>query len=166
MESSFDQLAVFAEVSAAIVGFVAIFLVLVRREDKFPPEDAIRIRALILVGFTGIFMSLLPIAVSHGNFPADQIWIMSSAVFIVMFGSASASIAMRHFQLPDSARENIPMGNLLIAWTFAGTAGILLVSNVLQVPVFGYSFSYTSALLLVLAAGATNFYTIAIQKLL
>lgn len=166
MEPSFDHLTVFAEVSAAIVGFVAIFLVLVRREEKFPPEDAIRIRALVLIGFSGIFMSLLPIAISRGNFPVDEIWIISSAAFIVLVGSGSVYIAIRHFELPDSARENIPIWNLLIAWTFMGISGVLLGSNVLQVPVFGYSFSYTGALLLVLAAGATNFYTIAIQKLL
>jgi hypothetical protein len=166
MSSSFDHLTVFAEVSAAIVGFVAIFLVLVRREDKFPPEDAIRIRALILVGFAGIFMSLLPIALSRGNFSIDEVWVISSVVFIVILASASAYVAVKHFQLSDDAREQIPLGNLLIAWTCAGIAGVLLASNVVDAPIFGYSFSYTSALLLILAAGATNFYTIAIQKLL
>ena len=44
MTSSFEHLSVFAEVAAAIIGFVAIFLVLVRGEEKFPAEDAIRRR--------------------------------------------------------------------------------------------------------------------------
>ena len=166
MESSFDQLAIFAEVSAAIVGFVAIFLVLVRREDKFPPEDAIRIRVLILVGFIGIFMSLLPITISRVNLAVDDIWIVSSALFVVVLGSTAVYIAAKHFKLPTSARENIPLENLLIAWTCVATAIILLGANVLQMPIFCYSFAYTAALLLVLAVGATNFYTIAIQKLL
>jgi hypothetical protein len=63
MEASFEHLAIFAEVSAGIVGFVSIFLVLVRREGKFPPEHALRVRSLILIGFIGIFMSLLPIVI-------------------------------------------------------------------------------------------------------
>lgn len=166
MESSFEHLAVFAEVSAAIVGFVAIFLVLIRREDKFPPEDAIRIRALILVGFAGIFMSLLPIAISRGNFPVENVWKSSSASFITVLGLASVYVAAKHFRLPETARANIPLGNLVIAWVCISIAVVLLGLSVLAMPAVSYSFSYTAALLLVMAAGATNFYTIAIQKLL
>ena len=55
---------------------------------------------------------------------------------------------------------------LLIGWSCTAAAAGLLASNVLQIPIFGYSFSYTASLLLVLAVGGTNFYTIATQKLL
>lgn len=166
MDSSFEHLSVFAEVAAALVGFIAIFLVLVRREEKFPAEDAIRIRVMVLVGFAGISMSLLPIAIAEINLDNVQVWVISSAAFIVMIGSIAAYTAVRHFQLPDTSRENIPWSNLLIGWSCAAAAAGLLASNVLQMPIFGYSFSYTASLLLVLAVGATNFYIIAIQKLL
>jgi hypothetical protein len=43
VNSSIDHLSVFAEVAAAPVGFVAIFLALIRREENIPAEDAIRI---------------------------------------------------------------------------------------------------------------------------
>ena len=166
MDSSFAHLSVFAEVAAALVGFVAIFLVLVRREEKFPAEDAIRIRVMVLVGFAVICMSLLPIAIAETSLDNVQVWVISSAAFILLIGSVSAFTAVRHFQLPDTARENIPWSNLLIGWSCAAAAGGLLASNVFHTPIFGYSFSYTASLLLLLAVGATNFYTIAIQKLL
>ncbi|MEE4360752.1 MAG: hypothetical protein V2I63_04430 [Pseudomonadales bacterium] len=166
MDSSFEHLSVFAEVAAALVGFVAIFLVLVRREGKFPAEDAIRMRVMVLVGFAGICLSLLPIAIAETSLDHVQVWIISSAAFIVMVGSIAVYTAVRHFQLPDAARENIPWSNLLIGWSCVAAAGGLLVSNLLQAPILGYSFSYTASLLLLLAIGATNFYTIAIQKLL
>lgn len=166
MDSSFEHLSVFAEVAAALVGFIAIFFVLVRREEKFPAEDAIRIRVMVLVGFAGICMSLLPIAVAEASLGDVQVWVVSSAAFILMIGSIAAYTAVRHFRLPYTARENIPWSNLIIGWSCAAGAAGLLASNVLQTPVLGYSFSYTASLLLVLAVGATNFYTIAIQKLL
>ena len=111
-------------------------------------------------------MSLLPIAIAETNLDNVQVWVISSAAFIVMIGSIAAYTAVRHFQLPDTARENIAWSNLLIGWSCAAAAAGLLASNVLQMPIFGYSFSYTASLLLVLAVGATNFYIIAIQKLL
>jgi len=166
MTSSFDHLSVFAEVAAAIVGFVAIFLVLVRGEEKFPAEDAIRIRGLIMSALIGIFASLLPIAIAETNLDEELVWIINSATFLLMLGGLSSYTAVRHFQLSNTARDNIPLTNLIVGWTCAATASLLLASNLLQVPILGYSFSYTLSLLLVLSVGATNFYTIAIQKLL
>ena len=166
MTSSFDHLSVFAEVAAAIVGFVAIFLVLVRGNERFPAEDAIRIRVLILAAFIGICASLLPIAVAETNLDEVLVWRISSAVFLLMLGAVSSYTAVRHFQLSNTARDNIPLTNLIIGWTCAVTASLLLASNLLQLPILGYSFSYTLSLLLLLCIGATNFYTIAIQKLL
>ena len=166
MTSSFEHLGVFAEVAAAIVGFVAIFLVLVQREEKFPAEDAIRIRVMILTAFVGICASLLPIAIAQTNLDEETVWIVSSAIFLLMLGGVASYTALRHFQLSNTARDNIPLMNLIVGWVCAAIATFLLASNFLQVPILGYSFSYTVSLLLVLSVGATNFYTIAIQKLL
>jgi hypothetical protein len=123
VDSSFEHLSVFAEVAAARVGFVAIFLVVVQQEEKFPAEDAIRIRVMILVGFAGICLSLLPIAIAETKLDHVQVWIVSSAAFIVMVGSIAVYTAVRHFQLPDAARENIPWSNLLIGWSCVAVAG-------------------------------------------
>ena len=166
MTSSFEHLGVFAEVAAAIVGFVAIFLVLVQREEKFPAEDAIRIRVMILTAFIGICASLLPIAIAQTNFNEETVWIVSSAIFMLMLGGVASYTAVRHFQLSNTARDNIPLMNLVVGWICAAIAATLLALNLLQVPILGYSFSYTVSLLLLLSVGATNFYTIAIQKLL
>lgn len=166
MTAPFEHLSVFAEVAAAIVGFVAIFLVLIRREEKFPAEDALRIRVMILTAFIGICASLLPIAIAQTNLDDEKVWTICSVFFFLMVGGVASYTAVRHFQLSSAARENIPLINLIFGWTCAAIASVLLASNLLQVPILGYSFSYTVSLLLILAVGVANFYTIAIQKLL
>lgn len=166
MNASVEHLAIFAEVSAALVGFVALFLVLVRREERFPPEDGLRIRVMILIGFTGVAMSLLPIVIAQNTFDEATIWRSSSIIFLSISAAQACYVAVRHFQLPISSRMNIPRWNLLLAWGFVMVAMLLLLGNVGSTNLFAPSFAYTAAILLTLGAGATNFFTIAIQKLL
>lgn len=163
MHTSVEHLAIFAEVSAALVGFVALFLVLVRGDERFSPEDALRIRVLILVGFTVIAMALLPIVIAQNNLNEIAIWHSSSSIFLGVLALQAGYVAMRHFQLPISPRMNIPLWNLLIGWSFATISMLLLVGNIVSIDWFTPSFAYTAALLLTLGAGATNFFTIATQ---
>ena len=166
MNASVEHLSIFAEVSAALVGFVALFLVLVRREERFSPEDGLRIRVLILIGFIGVTMSLLPIVIAQNNFDETTTWRLSSIIFLSALVVQACYVAVRHFQLPISSRMNIPGWSLLVAWGFAMVAMLLLLGNVGSLNWFAPSFAYTAAILLILGAGATNFFTIAIQRLL
>ncbi len=166
MNASVEHLGIFAEVSTALVGFVALFLAFVSREERFSPEDGLRTRVLILTGFVGIAMSLIPIIFSENNLDDHVNWRLSSIVFLGTVLVLAGYVAVRHFQLPRESRKNIPLWNLALGWFFALTAILLLSSNVLVANWVEPSFAYTASILLVLGIGATNFFTIAVQKLL
>lgn len=166
MNSSLEHLGIFAEISTALVGFVAIFLAFVRLEERFSPEDGLRTRVIILSGFTGIFMSLTPIIIAENGLEEDLVWHLSSILFLGVLLLIEVFVAVRHFQLPLDSRRNIPLWNLVLAWSFALAATLLLAINVAPTNWIEASFGYTAAILLVLSAGATNFFTIALQKLL
>ena len=111
----FDQLTVLAQIGATLLGFVAVFLVIVNRSRKFGEADRHFLQALVLSGFFVIVMSLVPGALSY-HMPVERVWEVSLAIGVIV-GAAIAAFQLK-IQLSMSKEEaaRIHIAWHLIAW--------------------------------------------------
>ncbi len=161
-----DELALFAELGAAFAGFIAIFLIFARREGRFSPADSLRIRSIILASFNAVFISLVALVLHHAGFSGVALWRAASMVAFIGGLLAGGVVARTHVALSPRDRANVGAVHSVITWGLFAIAAILLVSNAFWLVSIPSAWPYLASLVCILGIAATNFVTIAFQRLL
>lgn len=81
-----------AEVSVAFMGFVGIFLILSSREQRFAGDEALMIKALVILSVTPVFSAPMPLVLNALGFAEMYAWRASSGA--LGFIGAAATIYM------------------------------------------------------------------------
>lgn len=161
-----DSLSLLAELGAAFAGFIAIFLIFARREGRFSPADSLRIRSIILASFSTVFLSLVPLILQQAGLSGGELWRVTSAIALVGGVLAGGLVALKHASLEPADRVDVGAVHSVITWGLFALATILLISNLLWLFSPPSAWRYLAALACALGIAATNFVTIAFQRLL
>ena len=90
---AFNQLEVIASISATLLGFIAVFLILSNKDGKFIESDKHFVQALVLITAYTIILALTPGALSF-FLAGDVLWTLSLGIAAVL-GVASTVFQMR-----------------------------------------------------------------------
>jgi hypothetical protein len=166
VHSASELLSLIAELGLGFAGFLAIFLIFARRESRFSPADGIRVRGIVYASFVAIFMALLPLLLMQVELGEITIWRASSVVFLRVGIFVCASIGRAQLSASPDERAGVGFLNNVVTWGISALALVLLGAN--AVGGFGEPSAppYLTALVLSLGVAASNFVTIAIQRLL
>jgi len=123
---AFDQLNLVAEIAAALLGFVAIFLALSKPDGRFVASDRHFVQALVTTAALAIILSLAPRAFSLFTVDAN-VWYAATILAITM-GLLNMIVAARQ-QLRMSRDEAAQIHWVWhwLAWAIAVSGGILWV---------------------------------------
>ncbi len=123
---AFDQLDMVAEIAAALLGFIAVFLALSKTDGRFSESDRHFIQALVTTAALAIIFSLTPRAFSLFT-GAANVW-YAATILAVTTGSLSAYLQARQ-QLRMSRDEAAKIHWVwhFLAWALSVSGGILLV---------------------------------------
>lgn len=110
------ELALIAELGVGYAGFVAIFLIFARRDDRFSPADSLRVRSIIASSFQTVFYALLPLALSLYGLTEPQLWRVASLPAIATGALVGLHIARVHLSLTPEDRLEVGIIHSWIAW--------------------------------------------------
>ena len=122
----FEHLSLVAEIAAALLGFIAVFLALSNEDGRFAESDRHFIQALVLSATLAIVLSIAPGAISQ-FMSVDAIW-LPLALLALLLGSLAVFLQAR-LQLQMS-RDEAAQRNMLwhvVAWLLAAAIATLFV---------------------------------------
>ena len=121
---AFNQLDLVAEIAAALLGFIAIFLALSKTDGRFAESDRHFIQALVLSSSLAIILAIAPRSISL-FVAVDTAWYAATILAFVL-GSLTMTIQIR-LQLKMSHEEAIQIHWVwhIVAWAL-GIAGAAL----------------------------------------
>lgn len=123
-----DTLDLMAAVSATLLGFVAVFLALTNREDRFDPSDRHFVQAFVTTSVLAIVLAISPRILSL-HFCSEVVWPVAIAI-AMGFGSGLAWLEARaqRRMTPEEAAQIHPMWHFG-AWGLAAVSGVFFVSG-------------------------------------
>jgi hypothetical protein len=115
-----------AEIAAALLGFIAIFLALSRSDGRFAESDRHFIQAMIMSAALAIVLALSPRALSL--FFADaQVWRIAAAVGLALGGTAMSLQIRQQLKMTRDEAEKIHWLWHGVAWSLALLAGAFFI---------------------------------------
>jgi hypothetical protein len=114
----FDQLDLVAEIAAALLGFIAIFLALSKKDGRFTESDRHFIQAFVFSASIAIILAIVPRAISL--YGADEVAWVGASVLALCIGSLAIVLQTR-LQLSMSREEAVQLHWLwhVGAWALA-----------------------------------------------
>ncbi len=128
--SEFDQLSLLAEVSAGLLGFVAVFLALSRGDGRFTPSDRHFVQALVINSAYVLICALTPGVLVH--FQLSGIWLPALIVAATGGGIVSALMAWEQHNIPEDEYRTINRWWHVPAWGLAAFGTLLTVLGFIQ----------------------------------
>ena len=125
---AFDQLNLVAEISAALLGFIAVFLALSRADGRFAESDRHFIQALVLSAALSIVFAITPRSLTL--FVADSSAWYAATILAIILGSLAMFLQAR-LQLRMSHEEAVQIHWLwhVLAWMLGiGSAMLFLLA--------------------------------------
>ncbi len=128
---AFDQLDLVAEIAAALLGFIAIFLALTKRDGRFTESDRHFIQALVLSSVLAVILAIAPRAFSL--FAGDTSTWFAATILAITLGSVNMTVQIR-LQLKMSREEAAQIHWMwhLVAWGIGIAAATLFVFALLD----------------------------------
>lgn len=122
----FDQLDLVAEIAAALLGFIAVFLALSRADGRFAESDRHFIQALVLNSTLAIILAIAPRPFSL-FVPESSVW-YAATILALGLGLVMAVLQVR-LQLRMSREEAAQIQPIwhIIAWGLAVVAATLFI---------------------------------------
>lgn len=127
---AFDQLALTAEVSVTLLGFIAVFLVLSNEEGRFAESDRHFIQALVISSSVVIFSAFVPRGLSF-FFLGEVLWMTSLIVMVVVGTVAMAFQGWIQLKMSPEEAAHIHWGWHAIAWGLGLIASAMIVIGLL-----------------------------------
>ena len=123
---SLDQLDLVAEIAVALLGFVAIFLALSKRDGRFAESDRHFIQAMVMSSAIAIVLAIAPR--SMNLFCQDaSVWKVSTILALVLGSLAIFLQARQQLQMSRDEAAQIHWVWHIVAWVLGGLAAILFV---------------------------------------
>ena len=128
---AFNQLDLVAEIAAALLGFIAIFLALSKTDGRFAESDRHFIQALVLSSSLAIILAIAPRPISL--FVADESVWYASAIMALVLGSLIFTMQIRQ-QLRMSRLEATQIHWMwhFVAWGLGIASAVLFVFALLD----------------------------------
>jgi len=123
---AFDQLDLVAEVAAALLGFIAVFLALSRSDGRFSQSDRHFIQALVMTSATAIILALAPRSISL--FVADDVVWYAASILAITLGTMAMllQVSLQRRMAPNEAVQIHWLWHLS-AWMLSAASGILFI---------------------------------------
>lgn len=123
---AYDQLDLVAEISVALLGFIAIFLALSKTDGRFSASDRHFIQALVINSSLAIVLALAPRSI--GLFIADvSIWYVASILALVLGFLAMVLQLWQQLRMTPDEAVQIHWLWHVIAWILGICVGILFI---------------------------------------
>jgi hypothetical protein len=128
---AFNQLDLVAEIAAALLGFIAIFLALSKTDGRFTESDRHFIQALVLSSSIAVILAIAPRSISL--FVADDsVWYIATILACVL-GSLNITIQIRQqLQMSREEATQIHWTWHFVAWGLGIAAAVLFVLALLD----------------------------------
>jgi len=158
-----DKLALFAELGIGYAGFLAIFLIFTRQEERFSAADSLRVRAIILASFTVVLASLLPMVVEEFVSVSGTLWRICAVVMLVEYINVCVNIGQHQSKMTTAEKADVGAFNMVFSWTNG-----ILSNGFFALTYFSDTPEqwYLAALFSILIIATSNFVTIAFHRLL
>lgn len=151
-----------SQLGATFAGFVAIFLIFVRRDGRFSSADALRIRALIYTSLLVMVVGLIPVAMSF-VVGESELWRTSAYLALAVGCLALVDVGRCHAAMSKEDRREIVLLHALVTYGLGFGAAALVAALALG---FGSgSALYVTALMLTVANVVTTFITLSFKNL-
>jgi hypothetical protein len=123
---AFDQLDLVAEIAAALLGFIAIFLALSKTDGRFAASDRHFVQALVMCSALAIVLAIAPRSIGL-FFVSASVW-YTALILAIILGSLVMLLQVRQ-QLQMSRDEAAQIHWLwhLLAWTLGVSSAMLLI---------------------------------------
>jgi len=123
---AFDQLNLVAEIAAALLGFVAVFLALSKKDGRFSESDRHFIQALVMVSSIAIILSLAPRSLSLFTGGVNA-W-FASTILALTLALLNTIVTVRQ-QLRMSRDEAVQIHWIwhFVAWALGASSAFLVV---------------------------------------
>ena len=159
------ELALLAELGVGFAGFVAIFLIFARREERFNAADSLRVRNIIMSSFHTVFGSLAPLAIRLYGISDSRLWFVSS-ILSLAFGLLTTLHAIRVAAAMSSA-DRAEIGPLFLAVAFGLGGAFFVALGVNAMGILGEPAAalYVTSLVCLLGLATSNFVSIAFRRL-
>ncbi|MFT6822464.1 MAG: hypothetical protein ACJA1Q_000248 [Pseudohongiellaceae bacterium] len=113
-----EQLELIAEISAAFLGFIAIFIALSNEDGRFSASDRHFIQSLVLVSSFAICLSFVPQTL-FSYFAEDAAWHYSLMVFISGWLLIGILIGWEQWHMPQEEAEKVNVMWHMPPWSLA-----------------------------------------------
>ena len=155
-----------AEVAVAFAGFIGVFLVLARRDGRFPADDSLTIRVIVAGSVGAVFYSALPLVLHALGVSGASLWRISSATTGLISAAVTAYMIPHLRAIPLAERyPSISLRNL-VPWVLAALMFICHLGNVLAWPWAPSGGVYLLAVWSTVAIAGTSFIVLIFRKVL
>ena len=127
---AFNQLELIAEISATLLGFVAIFLALSNKEGRFSESDRHFVQGLVLCSTSCIVVGIAPRALSL--FLESTLWTYSLIIFAIGGVIVSAIMAWTQIKMSPEEKAGLHVIWHVPSWTLAFITSVLVVAGLAQ----------------------------------
>ncbi len=128
---AFDQLNLVAEIAAALIGFIAVFLALSKSDGRFSEADRHFIQALVITSALAIVYALVPRSISLFN-DNGSVWRTASIVAVILGSMAMFSQARHQLRMSRGEAAKIHWLWHFVAWALGVSSAILFVLALLD----------------------------------
>ena len=128
---AFDQLNLVAEIAAALIGFIAVFLALSKSDGRFSESDRHFIQALVITSALAIVYALVPRSISLFN-DNGSVWRTASIVAVILGSVAMFLQARQQFHMSRGEAAKIHWLWHYVAWALGVSVAILFVLALLD----------------------------------
>ena len=149
MPNAFSLLGLLAELSIALLGFIAVFSVFSRRDGKFSAADKHFIQAMVLDSVTVTGFAITAHFLRLAIHP-EQLWFVCATGFVIVGTFVVIFIAVDQAQMPKDESQTIHVLWHIGAWSWALVAAVCVFASY-----FGY-WSYQAGFVAALCAIFAN----------
>jgi hypothetical protein len=123
---AYDQLDLVAEISAALLGFIAVFLVLSRSDGRFAQSDRHFIQAFVTSASIAVVLSIMPRALGM-LVTGDDVWMIASVTAIVLGSPALVLQARQQIRMSRDEAAQIHAIWHVVAWALGIASSVLFI---------------------------------------
>jgi len=124
--NEFDQLSLIAEIAAALLGFIAVFIALSKSDGRFAASDRHFIQAMVMTAALAIVLALVPRALALFVSDSD-VWRIAAAGGIVFGSVAMVLQARQQIGMSREEAEKIHWLWHAVAWLLAGMSAVMFI---------------------------------------
>ena len=129
--AEFDQLDLVAEIAAALLGFIAIFLALSKSDGRFSESDRHFIQALVMTAALAIVLAIAPRALSLFT-TGVSVWYAPSILAIILGSLFAILQARQQLRMSSDEAATINWSWHLVAWLLATVIAALFALALLD----------------------------------